>query len=65
MPMVGHLVNGKFVPVAQDFDILDAPEATETSSGLMSTTDKKKLDNAYTSQDVATSEEILNKIFNK
>lgn len=54
MPKIGHLVNGEFVTVAQDFDILDAPEVTETSSGLMSATDKQKLDKSYTTDDVAS-----------
>lgn len=58
MSKIGHLVNGQFVTVAQDFDILDAPEATETNSGLMSTTDKKKLEAAYTQKDVADQQTI-------
>lgn len=65
MAKVGHLVDGKFVAVAQNFDVLNAPEATETSSGLLSATDKRKIDESYSTEDVANETEILSKIFNK
>lgn len=58
MPKIGHLVNGKFVTVAQDFDVLNAPEATEETSGLMTPTDKKKLNKTYTRDDVASVESV-------
>lgn len=65
MAAIGHLVGGKFVKDLGSFDIDNLPEATETSSGLMSSLDKVLLNNSYNMNDIATTSEILSEVFNK
>lgn len=65
MAIIGHLVNGQFVKDMGTVNIAETPDATETTSGLMSATDKKRLDNAYSTDDVASKSDILTEIFNK
>lgn len=64
MAQIGHLVNGQFVKDLGSFGVADLPEATETTSGLMTAQDKARLDNAYSTDDIATSSEIISEIFN-
>ena len=63
MAIIGTIKNGTFVKDLGGFNVSDMPEATETTSGLMSGTDKKRLDNAYSTDDVASIESIEN-LFN-
>ena len=65
MAQLGHVVNGKFVRDLGSFNVASLPTATETTSGLMTATDKTKLDKAYSSDDVATDSDIMSEIFNK
>lgn len=58
MPKIGHLVGGKFITIAEDFDILNAPDATTTTSGLMSPSDKQKLDSLQPTTNIADAETI-------
>lgn len=66
MASIGKLVNGQFKQLAGNFDILNADvmTASSTSPGLMSVADKKKIDDSYTSDDVAAADDIR-EIFNK
>lgn len=54
MAQLGHLIGGKFVKDIGSFGVADLPAATETTDGLMTPQDKKKLDNAYSTDDVAS-----------
>lgn len=52
MAIIGHIENGKLVKDFGSFNLENTPEATETTSGLMSASDKKKIDKSYTTDDV-------------
>lgn len=67
MAVLGRLVNGQFKQIAGNFDILDSDvmTATSTKPGLLSVEDKKKIDKALTSDDIADKTDILSEIFNK
>lgn len=67
MAAIGRLVNGKFIQIAGNFDVMNSSVMTadSTKPGLLSVEDKKKIDASYTDEDVADEADILSEIFNK
>lgn len=55
---VGYWINGKYVKCAGNYSSGATEEATEDKPGLMSPLDKRKLDNALTTDDDLTEEQI-------
>lgn len=51
-------ITKKYVKTAGNASIENLPTATNKDAGLMSVEDKKKLDTAYTTDDVASAETI-------
>lgn len=55
---IGKLVNGEFTQIAGNFDIMNAKMDSATEDGLMSSSDKKKLDSLQPTTDIADAEAI-------
>lgn len=55
---IGKLVNGEFTQIAGNFDIMNAKMASATEDGLMSSSDKKKLDSLQPTTNIADAEAI-------
>ena len=55
-------ITKKYIKTAGNASIENLPTGTDKDAGLMSVEDKKKLDTAYTTDDVASAE-IINSLF--
>lgn len=51
-------ISKKYVKKAGDLNLLNVPEASESSNGLMSASDKKKLDSLVPNTDIADTSTI-------
>ena len=55
-------ITKKYIKTAGNASIENLPTATDKDPGLMSVEDKKKIDLAYTTDDIASTE-IINSLF--
>lgn len=60
---MGFVKDGQYIKAAGNLSMLNTPVASETTNGLMSYEDKKKVDAMLTAQDLATEEDIINGVF--
>lgn len=65
--MIGIInpTTGKFVKTAGNLTTYNAPKADKNTDGIMSSEQAEKLEKSYTTDDIASSKQIIDLLFKK